>query len=370
MRLGAYDVPQQNPWSTLNLGVIDSPAHRSLAWRAAVSSAVLLENAEGALGLPIQMEREGSLKDSPAGDGMIAVLGDFATASLVGRSDYTGTTTKHVSLLAGIQNRAAIDGMEVRYSARDISVAVGASVVVVVVQSEQEGESHDRANVTMRQEDSNTLVKLQQQQQGKGCKVVVIVISGGPVDTSQPAAAMGSGGVATSVIAAWQIGEEGGNAIAALLWGDVDFSAALAVTIYRQNFTTAADIANVSLAGRGYRYISDRSLELYPFGYGLSYNTWATPALVWTGGGTAAKSVPAVGMDLINVTVTVRNTEYWHQGWQSTSAALRAVTDERDRSREALRHSSHWWAGMATQVGWWPLTKPRASSPVWNKSSH
>ena len=58
------------------------------------------------------------------------------------------------------------------------------------------------------------------------------------VDTSQPAEVMGSGFV-TGVIAVWQPGEEGGNALAALLWGDVDFSSALAVTAYRQAFTGA-----------------------------------------------------------------------------------------------------------------------------------
>ena len=38
-------------------------------------------------------------------------------------------------------------------------------------------------------------------------------------------------------IAAWQPGEEGGSAIAALLFGDVDFSGALAVTVYKEAFS-------------------------------------------------------------------------------------------------------------------------------------
>lgn len=162
------------------------------------------------------------------------------THAIVNR--YTGTQANIVTLLNGIQNRAAVDGVEVRYSENDVSIASGASVVVVVVRSEVEGESHDRAKLTMRAEDAQTLVSLQQQhqqhqqhhqvqhQQAK-VKVVVVVISGGPVDTSQPASVMGSGFV-TSVLAAWIPGEEGGNAIAALLWGDADFSAALAVTAY------------------------------------------------------------------------------------------------------------------------------------------
>ena len=81
------------------------------------------------------------------------------------------------------------------------------------------------ANLTMRSGEQELLLRLHQQQQlsaaaaaGRSvlvAKVVVVVISGGPVDTSQPASVMSSGFV-TSVIAVWQPGEEGGNALAAL----------------------------------------------------------------------------------------------------------------------------------------------------------
>ena len=70
-----------NPWSSslLNLGVIDSKDHRALAWRAAVSTIVLLENANGALGLPIKSSGGGGGGGDAGGsssDGMvIAVLG-------------------------------------------------------------------------------------------------------------------------------------------------------------------------------------------------------------------------------------------------------------------------------------------------------
>ena len=47
-----------------------------------------------------------------------------------------------------------------------------------------------------------------------------------------------------------------------MLWGDVDFQSALGVTVYRQNMTDALPIDNISLAGRGYRYLADESLQL------------------------------------------------------------------------------------------------------------
>lgn len=55
MRMGAFDVPSVNPWdsSKLNLGVIDCPAHRALARKAAIESMVLLEDS-AEHGLPIR----------------------------------------------------------------------------------------------------------------------------------------------------------------------------------------------------------------------------------------------------------------------------------------------------------------------------
>ena len=221
---------------------------------------------------------------------------------------YTGTTQNAVSLLAGISSRAAKGGATVKYSENDTSIAAGASDVVVVVRSDDEGESHDRANLTMRPEDSDILLRLHARLEditGPAKRVVVVVISGGPVDTSLPALAQKT---ITSVIAAWQPGEEGGTAIAQLLWGDQDFSSALAVTAYRQNFTTALAIDNISQAGRGYRYSTDttRDTELYPYGYGLSYGDWDAPALKWAGA--AAPTVHAGSMGNVSVAVTIKNT--------------------------------------------------------------
>ena len=329
MRMGQFDelnVGRGDPWgstSKLNLGVVDCDEHRALARRAASASAVLLRNyAPGdPLALPIAGLGAGAV---------VAVLGEGAndTHALVNR--YTGTTKNVVTLLAGLQNRAATDGAHVRYSESDVSVAVGASVIVVVVRPELEGESHDRANLTMRSEDADLLLRVQQQQQQQQqqqeqavvgtpastsvlhpVRVVVVVLSGGPVDTSEPAQAMGSGGCVTSVIAMWQPGEEGGNALASLLWGDVDFSSALAVTVYRQNATRVLGIDNMSLAGRGYRY-GDRALQLFPFGHGLSYTSWGPPSIAWAAGGSGsggAHTVYASNSSMnVSVVVQVRNT--------------------------------------------------------------
>ena len=314
MQMGEFDERQAssatwdgNPWNStrLNLGVIDSAAHRALAWRAAAESIVLLENAEAPRGLPIQ-------SDSLASNSkVVAVLGEGANDSHAVVNRYTGTQTNIVTLLDGIRNRAGADGLVVRYSENDTSVAIGASVVIVVVRSNEEGESHDRQNLTMRPADSDMLVQLHARKTNSAtsglvaAQVIVVVISGGPVDTSEPAEVMASG-LITSVVAAWQPGEEAGNAVAGLLWGDVDFSASLAVTAYRQRFTSSVDIANISVAGRGYRFLRDQSLALYKYGHGLSYNSWSAPSLSWSHDHTGATRGDV--RNTRSVTVQIRNT--------------------------------------------------------------
>ena len=68
---------------------------------------------------------------------------------------------------------------------------------------------HHRASLLMRAEDSTTLRTLHRQLgPASKTKVVVVILSGGPVDSSQPAEVMGSGMVG-AVVAAWQPGEEG-----------------------------------------------------------------------------------------------------------------------------------------------------------------
>lgn len=65
------------------------------------------------------------------------------------------------------------------------------------------------------------------------------------------------------MISAWQPGEEGGTALAALLFGDADFAGALAVTAYKQKFAHAVDIDNISTHGRGYRCEKVRNHEFW-----------------------------------------------------------------------------------------------------------
>ena len=74
-----------------------------------------------------------------------------------------------------------------------------------------------------------------------------------------------------AILQAWYPGQEGGTAVADVLFGDVNPSGKLPVTFYKSS-SQLPDYEDYSMKGRTYRYFND---ALFPFGYGLSYTTFA-----------------------------------------------------------------------------------------------
>ena len=75
----------------------------------------------------------------------------------------------------------------------------------------------------------------------------------------------------SSILTAGYPGEEGGNAIADVLFGDYNPAGRLPVTYYK-SVDQLPDFENYDMAGRTYRYFQGDAL--YPFGYGLSYTSF------------------------------------------------------------------------------------------------
>ena len=96
-----------------------------------------------------------------------------------------------------------------------------------------------------------------------------------------------------AIVQAWYPGQEGGTAVADVLFGDVNPSGKLPVTFYKRS-EQLPDYEDYSMKGRTYRYFND---ALFPFGYGLSYTTFEV--------GKAAIESEGTGF---RVAVTVKNT--------------------------------------------------------------
>lgn len=120
-----------------------------------------------------------------------------------------------------------------------------------------------------------------------GKPVVVVLESGSCLTVSDPRI--------KGILQAWYPGEEGGTAIAAALFGRSNPSGRLPITFY-QSLDQVPPFRSYKMENRTYRYLHQR--PLYPFGYGLSYTTFAY-------GQPQVRRLPQRG---IIATVTVKNT--------------------------------------------------------------
>ena len=98
-----------------------------------------------------------------------------------------------------------------------------------------------------------------------------------------------------AILQAWYPGQEGGTAVADVIFGDHNPEGKLSVTFYK-NDSQLPNYEDYSMKGRTYRYFND---ALFPFGYGLSYTTFKMGDAQWTkdsnGGGTLSVDVTNTG---------------------------------------------------------------------------
>ena len=140
------------------------------------------------------------------------------------------------------------------------------ALVFVGLNGSQEGEGHDRSAIDLP-EPQEDLVKAMI---ATGKPVVVVLTSGSAVAINSAAAG------ATAVLSAWYGGEEAGSAIADTLAGVNNPAGRLPVTFYK-SLDQVPEFTDYSMKNRTYRYFKGE--PLYPFGYGLSYSTFAYSGL-------------------------------------------------------------------------------------------
>jgi beta-glucosidase len=141
-----------------------------------------------------------------------------------------------------------------------------AVLLFVGLNSSLEGEGHDRSTIDLP-EPQETMVKAMI---ATGKPVVVVLTGGSAIAVNSEAAN------AKSVLSAWYGGEETGTAIAETLAGTNNPSGRLPVTFYKSLDQLPA-FTDYDMKGRTYRYFAGE--PLYPFGYGLSYSTFAYSGL-------------------------------------------------------------------------------------------
>ncbi len=160
-----------------------------------------------------------------------------------------------------------------------IALAKGSDVAVVFVglSSELEGEEMRRVNIPGFLGGDRTSLELPEPQENlvkatiaTGKPVVVVLTSGSAVAVRSATEG------ASAVLAAWYGGEEAGTAIAETLAGVNNPAGRLPVTFYR-DVDQLPPFTDYAMKGRTYRYFEGE--PLYPFGFGLSYSSFAYSGL-------------------------------------------------------------------------------------------
>lgn len=296
-KLGMFDPKNANPYNSISSDVINSAKHRQLARTVASKSIVLLKN-NGVL--PLQ-------NDLPK----YYVTGPNATSIDVLLGNYYGVSDNMVTVLEGIASQVK-PGSQVQYKPgvlldRDninpidwtTGEAKGCDAVFYVMGISgyiegEEGESIASAHAGDRLDyniPKNQIDFLKKLKEGNTKPVVAIVTGGSPMNLSEVH------DIADAVLLVWYPGEEGGNAIADVVFGKTSPSGRLPVT-FPKSLDQLPAYNNYSLDGRTYRFM--KAEPMYPFGYGLSYTTFAYSNI--------KISAPAIKRgQALNVEVTVTN---------------------------------------------------------------
>lgn len=297
-RLGMFDPPEHVPYARIPIEVNDCPQHRVLTLQAARESIVLLKNDPWGKGHPL-LPLQRKLK-------RIAVIGPNADVVDVLLGNYNGTPSAFVTPLQGIRAKVGSD-TEVVYAAgcplnskdtsgfaEAVQVAKTSDVAVVVLglsprMEGEEGDSDgDRDNLDL----PGVQEELLQAVHATGTPVVLVLLAGSALAINWAQEHI------PAIVLAWYPGEEGGTALADVLFGDYNPAGRLPVTFYK-SVEQLPPFTDYRMDGRTYRYF--RQEPLYPFGFGLSYSAFDYSDL------RINPTVAAAG-SVVEVVATVKNT--------------------------------------------------------------
>ncbi len=284
-----YVVPNQAP------KFVRSREHKNISREVARQGTVLLKNAGNIL--PLSKNIKSIAVIGPNADNIYNQLGDYTAPQ---------ERTNIVTLLDGIKKAVSpkttityVKGCAIRdttqsnipeavaaainsdiailvvggSSARDFKteyIETGAAVVsgskVEVVSDMESGEGYDRSSLHLLGDQEKLLEALIE----TGKPLIVIYIQGRPLNMNLASEK------ADALLCAWYPGQEGGNAVADILFGDYNPAGRLSVSVPR----SVGQLPVYYSLGRQNKYVEGESSPLYSFGYGLSYTKFEYSDLI------------------------------------------------------------------------------------------
>jgi len=284
MRLGLLGAPENKTYSSIPYSALETRHHRDLNLEAAKASLTLLKN-DGIL--PLSFSKIKTL----------GVIGPNADSRNALEGSYCGRASGYITPLLALKALAEENNARVLYSegchlykekvcpfnltqpddrlseALAVTKASDAVVLFLGLDFNIEGEeiqdpnaysTGDKRDLNLPPRQQELLEKITAAAADK--PVILVVISGG-------ALAFGwAQDNVNGIIQAFYPGARGGEAIAEAIFGKFSPEGKLPVTFYR-SIDDLPDFKDYAMAGRTYRYFKGE--PLYPFGFGLSYSTFA-----------------------------------------------------------------------------------------------
>ena len=268
IELGDFDNDSLVEWTRIPSSVVACKKHKQMALDMARQGTVLLKN-NGLL--PLDK------------DAKIVVMGPNANDAEMMWGNYNGTPTATMTILDGIhnyqpearfirgcghtRNSDSLRVSDIIYAVRDADIVVFAGGISPRLEGEEMKVNEvgfkggDRTDIELPKIQRQLLAALH----AAGKKVVLVNCSGSAVALEPETSSC------DAILQAWYGGEQGGTAVAEILFGDVNPSGKLPVTFYK-NTQQLPDFEEYKMAGRTYRYMKEQ--PLFSFGYGLSYTTF------------------------------------------------------------------------------------------------
>lgn len=271
-KLGMFDPDDMVPYASIPMSVVDCQEHRQLAYEAAVKSIVLLKNKNNVL--PIAPETS-----------TVMVTGPNASTVSVLMGNYYGFNQRMVTVLEGITETVP-EGMGMIYHqgmmltdfgltpnnwSHYMAASAGLTIACMGLSPLMEGEEGeallvenggDRANIELPPAQIEFLRKLNI----AGARVVLVLFGGSAIALGE------AENLVEAIIFANYPGEEGGHALADVLFGKASPSGKLPIT-FPKSTSQLPPFEDYSMRERTYRYATCE--PLYPFGFGLSYTNFA-----------------------------------------------------------------------------------------------
>ena len=282
-KLGMFDPEADVPFAQIPLSVVNCPRHRALAHQAAADSFILLKNQDACLPIPATLES-------------MLIVGPNAASLDPMLGNYYGLNGHVSTVVEGLMNRLP-EGVKVDYrlgvpldqantNTLDWAVfeAVKCDYVVAAMGLSPllEGEEGDalrsdhqgdrrQVELPVDQVDFIRRLRARIDRDQTGTKLIVLLFGGAPMAIPE------IHDEADAVLQVGYPGEQGGDAIAAVLWGE-------RVPGGKMPFTTPQSTAclppfeDYAMRGRTYRFMAEADV-LYPFGFGLGYSPVALSQL-------------------------------------------------------------------------------------------